>query len=195
MTLFREFGSRRRRTAISRGLAAYAREDYATAFRELSAAESSGDADAEALYRLGLLYARGGGVIANLAEALLYYQRAAQQGHAEAQFQLSLVHLGRSGAHRSVPFQDWYRAASERDKEAADRNRELFFPNGFDVQQDAAEAARWSRAAAEQGIADAQANTGLIYARGVGCEPDYAEARRWYLLAAQKQRELSEKRN
>ena len=78
----------------------------------------------------------------------------------------------------------WYGAAAKRDPEAADHNRALLFPNGFEVPQDPGEALRWSRAAAEQGIADAQANTGLIYARGIGCERDYQEARHWYSLAA-----------
>jgi TPR repeat protein len=83
-------------------------------------------------------------------------------------------------------FTSWYWTAAERDEEAARRNRELLFPNGIEVTQDAGEALRWSRAAAEQGIADAQANTGLIYSRGIGCERDFNEARHWYQLAAEQ---------
>ena len=179
---FRKFGFHQPECAVERGRDAYARADYAAALREWSAAASAGDP--EALFQLGVLYARGHGVVVNLADAAAYYERAAEEGHAEAQHQLSLLHLNGQRAHRSTSFEGWYRAAVERDKEAADRIRKLFFPNGLDVPQDPVEALRWSQAAAEQGVTDAQANTGLIYARGVGREPDYTEARRWYEVAA-----------
>jgi hypothetical protein len=101
-------------------------------------------------YRLGLLYARGHGVVANLADAAGWYRRATEQGHAMAQHQLSLLHLNGYRAHASS-FARWYGSATKRDPEAADRNRALLFPNGFDVPQDPAEALSWSRAAASRG--------------------------------------------
>jgi TPR repeat protein len=125
---------------------------------------------------LGLLYARGHGVLASLADAAAHYQRAAEQGHAAAQHELGMLHLDGNRAKGTKSFASWYRTAAERDEEAAQRNRELLFPNGIEVTQDAGEALRWSRAAAEQGIADAQANTGLIYSRGIGCERDFNAA-------------------
>src|SRR5271156_4985199 len=139
-------------SAVERGGEAYERGDYAAALKEWSAAAGTGDP--EASYRLGLLYARGHGVLANLADAAVWYRRAAEQGHAMAQHQLSLLHLDGYRAHASN-FARWYGAAAKRDPEAADHNRALLFPNGFDVPQDPAGALRWSRAAAEQGIADA----------------------------------------
>ena len=166
---------------VDRGHDAYERGDYSAALKEWSAAAVAGDP--EAFYRLGLLYARGHGVIANLADAAGWYRRAAELGHAMAQHQLSLLHLEGYRAQASS-FARWYGSAAKRDPEAADHNRTLLFPNGFDVPQDPAGALHWSQAAAEQGIADAQANTGLIYARGIGCEPDYRKARHWYSLAA-----------
>jgi TPR repeat protein len=167
--------------AVERGREAYERGDYAAALKEWSQAAAS--EDPEASYRLGLLCARGHGVLANLADAAAWYRRAAEEGHAAAQHQLSLLHLDGYRAHASN-FARWYGSAAKRDPEAADDNRTLLFPNGFDVPPDPAGALRWSRSAAEQGIADAQANTGLIYARGIGCEHDYREARHWYSLAA-----------
>jgi uncharacterized protein len=164
-----------REAPIQRGLAAYQRADYTTALEEWSAAAAN--CDPEALYQLGLLYARGHGVLANLADAAHYYLQAAKQGHAEAQYQLGLLHFGGTRGDQSSGCAKWHGAA-------ALQNRKLLFPNGLDVPLDSSEALRWSRAAAEQGMAKAQAVTGLIYARGFGCERDYLEARRWYLLAA-----------
>jgi TPR repeat protein len=176
--------ARRPDAAAERGREAYARADYAAALKEWSRAGSAGDP--EALYQLGLLYARGQGVLPNLADAAVCYRRAAEQGHAEAQHRLSLIHVTGYPVNRSWTFEKWYRTAAERDETAAEDNRQLLFPNGLEVTQDPAEALRWSRAAAEQGHAEAQANTGLIYARGIGCESDYVEARRWYQLAAEQ---------
>ena len=62
-------------SAVERGRDAYARADYAAALREWSAAASAGDP--EALFQLGVLYARGHGVVVNLADAAAYYERAA----------------------------------------------------------------------------------------------------------------------
>ena len=75
--------SRAPATAVARGLAAYEKADYATALKEWSAAAAAGNR--EAFYRLGLLYARGQGVIANRADAARYYSQAAERGHAAAQ--------------------------------------------------------------------------------------------------------------
>src|SRR5205085_8881348 len=140
--------------------------------------------DPEAQYRLGLLYARGKGVLGNLGDAIAWYRRAAEQGHAEAQHQLSLAHFYGGRAHFDVG--RWYDGALEIDKNAADNNLELMFPNGISVSQDFPEALRWSTAAAEQGLAEAQAHTGMMYARGLGCQADYETARRWYLHAAEQ---------
>src|SRR5207249_5384354 len=78
-------------TAAQRSVAAYERGEYGAAFKEWSELAAAGDL--EALYRLGQLYARGHGVIANLADAARCYLGAAEQGHAEAQYELGLLHL------------------------------------------------------------------------------------------------------
>src|SRR5437764_3276375 len=75
--------------ALEAALAAYAREDYLDAARKLTTLAGAGDPEAQ--YRLGLLYARGKGVLGNLGDAVVWYRRAAGQGHPEAQYQLSLA--------------------------------------------------------------------------------------------------------
>jgi len=120
--------------AVQPGAAAYERQDYGTAVKEWSAAAAAGNP--EACYRLGLLYARGHGFLANLADAAAWYRRAAEQGHAAAQHQLSLLHLDGYRAQAWTSFAQWYGAAAEHDPEAADHNRALLFPNGYEVPQD-----------------------------------------------------------
>src|SRR5258706_7639566 len=77
--------------ALRAALAAYAREDYPAAARMLTTLAQAGDPEAQ--YRLGLLFARGKGVLGNLGDGIVWYRRAAEQGHAEAQFELSLAYL------------------------------------------------------------------------------------------------------
>src|SRR5690349_24882752 len=47
----------------------------------------------EAQYRLGLLFARGEGVLQSMADAVFWYRRAAESGHVDAQYQLGLIYL------------------------------------------------------------------------------------------------------
>ncbi len=174
-------GARSRKTsrAVRSGLAAAATGDFARAFRLFQRAAAAGDADGA--YWLGLLYLRGEGVIASLSDGVVWLRRAAEQGHQEAQYQLSLAYL-HGGSNRGIA--RWYRAAASSDQNIAERNRELIFPNGFSVEAQPADAFRWCREAAEPGLLDAQAQLGFLYARGTGCEADIAESRRWYALAA-----------
>ena len=165
---------------IRTGLAASARGQHGKAFENFAKAAAAGDAEGQ--FRLGLSYARGEGVVGNLGDAVVWFRRAAEQGHGEAQYQLSLAYLHGGQADGGAP--TWYDQAAAVDKDVADRNRELMFPNGIAVPADPAEALRWCRLAAEQGLAPAQATLALLYARGLGCEIDYAEARRWYAAAA-----------
>src|SRR4051812_47491183 len=94
-------------------LAAYGEQDYPSAFRQFLKIAEKGDCEAQ--YQVGLLYARGHGVVASLGDAVVWYRRAAEQSHAEAQYQLGIVRLHggapQGGADR------WYDGASQIDKE------------------------------------------------------------------------------
>ena len=83
------------RTKIARrrsswGLAAYGRKNYPTALRLFTASANAGNAEAQ--YQLGVMFARGHGVISNVPDAVSWFRRAAEQGHAAAQFELSLAY-------------------------------------------------------------------------------------------------------
>src|SRR5271169_4908695 len=151
------------RHLIRTGLAACARGRYGKAFEDFAKAAASGDVEGQ--FQLGLLYARGQGVVGSLGDAIVWFRRAAERGHAEAQHQLSLAYL--HGGHADGGAPNWYDRAAAVDREFADRNRELMFPNGIAVPPDPAAALHWCRAAAEQGLAPAQANLALLHARGL----------------------------
>jgi hypothetical protein len=77
------------------GAAAFKREDYATALRELRPLAEQGDPRAQ--NNLGVMYYRGAGVPQDYAEAVKWYRAAAEQGYASAQANLSHMYAWGSG--------------------------------------------------------------------------------------------------
>ena len=72
------------------GLAAYERGDYAAALNEFRPLAEQGDANAQAM--LGGMYGSGRGVPRNYLESVKWGKLAAEQGNAEAQFNLAMFH-------------------------------------------------------------------------------------------------------
>ncbi|QHO73894.1 hypothetical protein ACH79_15835 [Bradyrhizobium sp. CCBAU 051011] len=71
--------------------AAFERGHYLEALKLWKRASQNGDAEAD--YRIGMLYAKNQGVVGSIPDAVVWCERAAQRGHAEAQYQLGLIYL------------------------------------------------------------------------------------------------------
>ncbi len=72
------------------GIAAYDKQDYSTAlriFRPLAVQEN-----AAAQYFLGKIHSKGEGVPQDLNESMIWYQRAADQGHVKAMADLGIAY-------------------------------------------------------------------------------------------------------
>ena len=87
-------------SALRRGEAALARQNYAAAVALLSPLAQAGNRDAQA--SLGYLYAIGRGVPLDETQAALWYRRAADQGQSFAQFQLGLLYDKGHGVPQDV---------------------------------------------------------------------------------------------
>ncbi|MDJ0277794.1 SPOR domain-containing protein [Sphingomonas sp. 2R-10] len=74
---------------VKAGVDAWARGDWATAVREWQQPAVAGDADAQ--FNLGQAYKLGRGVPMDMAQAELWYARAAQQGHRQAEDNYGLI--------------------------------------------------------------------------------------------------------
>ena len=83
---------------------------------------------------------------------------SAEQGNADAQFTLGLMHLGELGETEDYPGET----------------------------EDHKEAEKWIKLSAEQKNADAQCLLGDMYLEGMGVTEDYAEAIKWWKLAAEQ---------
>jgi len=120
-----------------------------------------------------------------VGEALKWFCKAADQGDADAQFELGWCYaLGIGVTQRYAEAVKWYRKAAELGHAGAQRNLADCYWSGTGVAQDYAEAVKWFRRAAEQGNATAQYQLALCCKRGKGVTQDYTQAAVWFRKAA-----------
>jgi TPR repeat protein len=149
-----------RADALQDALAAVQRKDYPTAVRLLEPLARGGNPLAQS--RLAWLYYHGHGVRESDALALQWFERAARQGLAEAQFHLGnmyaygLAELPADADAARLAAQ-WYFEAARQGHAEAQYSLGILFLTGSGVVQDANVARKWIARAAAQGHADAAA--------------------------------------
>ncbi len=149
-----------RAAALQDAAAAALRKDYPTAVRLLDPLARGGDPMAQ--LRLGLLSSHGHGVRESDAMALQWFDRAARQGLADAQFQVGNMYAyglaaAPAGDDPARLAAQWYFEAARQGHADAQYSLGILFLTGTGVSQDAAEARKWIDRAAAQGHADATA--------------------------------------
>ena len=119
------------------------------------------------------------------ATALKEWRPLAEQGIAEAQYNLGLLYGNGWGVLQDyAEAVKWYRLSAEQGYANAQYNLGFMYEDGKGVLQDYAEAVKWYRLAAEQGVAQAQNNIGLQYEYGNGVLQYNVRAHMWYNIAA-----------
>lgn len=117
-------------------------------------------------------------------EAVAAWERAAELGHAAAEFRLGALYEEGQGVEQDLGRAvEWYRRAARHGSQKAQFNLGHMYANGTGVEKDEAEAARWYGRAAERGNAHAQYTLGLMYSRGSGVERDLVHAYAWLTVA------------
>ena len=123
----------------------------------------------------------------NYSESVKWYRKDAEQGVAEAQFNLGVCYYEGNGVSRNyLEAVKWYRKAGEQDYAKAQFNLGLCYELGNGVSQNYLEAVKWYRKAAEQGVAEAQFNLGVCYYKGNVVSQNYTQAVNWYRKAAEQ---------
>jgi len=90
------------------------------------------------------------------AEAVEWYQKAAEKGHAPAQTNLGVCYSKGKGIPKDMAKAVyWYTQAAEQGHASAQYNLGLFFERGIGVPQDKEKAVYWYKKAAKQGHAEA----------------------------------------
>jgi localization factor PodJL len=141
--------------------------------------------DATAAYEVGMRFAEGKGVAANLDEAAKWYDRAAQAGVVPAIFRLGTFYEKGLSVKKDIDIaRRYYMQAAERGNAKAMHNLAVLDADGGGKGANYKSAAQWFRKAADRGVADSQFNLGILYARGIGVEQNLAESFKWFSLAA-----------
>jgi len=115
-------------------------------------------------------------------------RRAANAGHAPAQFYLAkLYENGEGGLRKDAPeARRWTERAAQGGDSRAMHNLGLYYFEGTGGAQNRTVAAQWFRKAADLGLRDSQYNLGSLYEEGYGVSQNAAEAYKWYLIAARQ---------
>ncbi len=107
----------------------------ADALSDLRQVADQGDANAQ--YKLGVMYGDGLGVKQNSAEAVRWYRKAADQGQVDAQLNLAAAYtLGLGVKGNSAEAIRWYGKAADQGHADAQFNLCLMYARGHGVRQD-----------------------------------------------------------
>jgi hypothetical protein len=160
--------------------AAYEREDYDTAFKLYVPQAQRGNAEAQ--YRVGLMYKFGWGTEKDLTAAAKSLRAAADQQHAEAQAELGRLYKdGRGVPEDPAEAARWFLRAAQAGVGIAQLNIGRMYKDGNGVARDRAEAYAWFSAAAANGYMD-----GLSYRADLADEMSPEELRTAEKLAAER---------
>lgn len=144
------------------------------------------DGDAVAAYKLGIVNQYGvGGRKKNFQEAQKYYEFAANDGHAWAQYRLaSLLHVGTGRANNDARALELFFAAAKAGHPLSANFIGLAFLQGNGLPRDPTEAVNWLTVAASAGIPEAQRNIGLVFLRGESGKRDLYQGFKWIKSAS-----------
>ena len=158
--------------------------DCKVAVEKKSKATANKAEDAESCYRTAEDYYYGNnGKPEDEEKAVKWYLKAAEQGHAKAQYMIGECYFaGRGVDEDEDEAAEWYLKAAEQGHAKAqfELGRIYYLADGYD------EAAQWYLEAAKQGHAEAQQQIGVFYEYGWGVPSDDDEAEKWYLKAAEQ---------
>lgn len=126
-------------------------------------------------------------LVPNYASMLVWAQRAAEGGDADAQHLLAECYVYGHGVPKdSMKAAQWYLAAAQNGNVRAQGCIADRLLEGDGIVADAQAAVEWYHLAAENGLAYAQRRLAQCLEEGVGCARDYVQARDWYVRAAEE---------
>ena len=152
---------------------------------DMDAVRSKAEAgDAAAEYELGRSMLSRRPTDSELASAMTWLRRSAEQGYAPAEYLYG-------GIFRDGRWKDpkqlvhwWMKAAEQGDVNAQVWLGAFYEQGRYGIERDYFKAFKWLSLAAKQGQPDAQVTLGQMYENGRGVPRDYAVAAYWYRKAA-----------
>ncbi len=121
----------------------------------------------------------------NDATSLKEWGVFAEQGDADAQFNMGVVYLQGLGVTQDYQAAfNWFKKSTEQKHALAQFSLGVMYLQGLGVTQDYKVAFNWFKKAAEQGGSEAQAVLSSMYEEGIGIPQDYTRAHMWWNIAA-----------
>ena len=148
-------------------VAEYNKGNYVQALNTFYALAKEGDSQAQ--FNVALIYANGKGVAKDHYQAMVWYEKAAQQRNCDAQYNLAklIVQKAEKGdTHAQERAKEWYEKAAKAGQKEAMNELALFYVKGRGVKRDERKAFALFKQAAQMGESSAQANVALLYAWG-----------------------------
>lgn len=144
--------------------------------------------DPQKQYLLGARYYTGEGVELDQPRAMFWFQRAAEQGHAEAQYQMGLAQAeGFGGLEANPPLAlEWFRKAAIQGHPNAQLLLGVALLEGKVIEKNQEEALEWLVRAAGQGQVKALLLVAKSYLGGYGVAKDELRAVDWFHIAAER---------
>lgn len=156
--------------------------DFATVQNKVDAKDPVAQTTLAFCYDLGMHVKPDG------KESIRLLTEAANQGYAQAEYELGRIYLYGRGINTDyAQALIWERKAAEQGDPRAQRDLAFMYERGFGVEADPAKAAEWNQKAATQGNPDAQLHLAKALDEGAGVNKDSQEARKWYSKAARQE--------
>lgn len=142
--------------------------------------------DPEGQYQLGKHFDYGWGVDRDALEAAKWYEKAAIQGHIEAQHALGLLNTHAGNYIFATPEESvkWFRAAAEQGHPSSQHFLADAYFKGKGVVRNYEEAAKWYQKASIQGEGMSMYGLAILYAKGLGLPKDLVKAYAWNNVSA-----------
>ncbi len=136
------------------GLDAFNEGDYTTALNTFRPLAEQGEAQAQ--FKLGVMYHQGQGVPQDYAEAMKWYRLAAEQGFALAQSNLGGMYISSHGVGQDYQeAAQWFQRAANLFNSKAQFNIGCMYSEGLGLPKDYVLAQLWVSRAAERGFNEA----------------------------------------
>jgi len=141
------------------------------------------DGNAPSQGKLGLLYETGASVEQDHAEALKWYQKAADLGDVTAHNNIGFMYFSGAGVSKDLDEAiKWFLKAADLGSTVAMDNLGELYSRGMGVARDYSEAFKWFRKAVDLGHGPATCKLGFLYGAGRGVPQDNVQAYMWFSL-------------
>jgi len=140
--------------------------------------------DADLMYYIGIAYKEGYAVEHDFPEALYWFRKSADGGHAGSQYEMGLANERGNGVQKNeAEAARWYRIAADRGNAPANLSLGILYEEGRGVVRSDSEAANLYRRGNDLGNAHAGYLLGKLYEEGRGVPLSLSKAAEYYRKA------------